>query len=186
VNIAPIGSREVERMGYANRGQSFENHLNYANTLYARRNIALINKRPTPIKVLKSKGVNILKAVWEAKSTVDYDGVYRGKAIYFEAKSAQGKSFALKNIHAHQLEYLQKAEEQGAICFLLIELRDYDQVFFVPYSIIKHYVYHAAHGGRKSIPKEDFDVYAYEVVSSDRSRIDYLHWVDKLIEEGAA
>lgn len=173
-------------MTYANRGQSFENHLNYANKLYTRRNIALVNKRPTPIKVLKSKGVHILKAVWESKSTVDYDGVYRGKAIYFEAKSTKGKRFDLSNIQVHQMEYLQAAEEQGAICFLLIELRDYGQIFFVPYSIIKHYVFHAAHGGRKSMPKEDFDIYAYEVFSTDRSPIDYLHWVDKIIEEGAA
>lgn len=173
-------------MSYANRGQAFENHLNYANALYAKRNIALINKRPTPVKVLKSKGTQITKAVWEKKSTVDFDGVYRGKAIYFEAKSVKGKSFALSNIQDHQMEHLQKAEDQGAVCFLLIELRDFGQVFFVPYSTIKHYVYHAAHGGRKSIPKNDFEVYAWEVFKTERSPLDYLHWVDKLIEDGAA
>lgn len=167
-------------MSQGNRGMAFEMLLNLNNQLYATKKIALINKRPTPVKVLKSKGTKVLNGFYESKSTVDYDGVYRGRAIAFEAKSVNIDRFDLKNIHPHQIDYLEKVESMGGVAFVLIEFRQSKQVYFVPFSTIQHYVYHAAHGGRKSIPKEDFDVYAYEV-PNDRVPLDYLLLVDKLI-----
>jgi recombination protein U len=74
----------------------------------------------------------------------------------------------------------------GGISFLLIEFRHTKQIFFVPYTIIKHYVHHASKGGRKSIPLVDLEIYAYEVKRTKRSTLDYLEWVDKLIGEEVA
>ncbi|EOP48908.1 recombination protein U [Bacillus cereus VDM053] len=89
--------------------------------MYQREGVALINKRPIPVKVLKSTGGQILNGFYEAKSTVDYDGVYKGRAVAFEAKSTQSLTrFDLNNIAHHQLDYLEKAEKMGAICFFLI------------------------------------------------------------------
>ncbi|WP_416809021.1 Holliday junction resolvase RecU [Bacillus thuringiensis] len=76
-------------MGLGNRGMVFEMLINLANEMYQRGGVALINKRPTPVKVLKSKGGRVLNGFYEAKSTVDYDGVYKGRAIAFEAKSTE-------------------------------------------------------------------------------------------------
>lgn len=53
----------VERgitMGLGNRGMAFEIIINLANEMYQRGGVALINKRPTPVKVLKSKDVRVL------------------------------------------------------------------------------------------------------------------------------
>lgn len=86
-----------------NRGMAFEATINLVNQLYKSRKIAIINKRPTPVKVLKSKGTKVLSGYFEEKSTVDYDGVYRGRPIYFEAKSVQTVTrFDLSNLHQHQ------------------------------------------------------------------------------------
>ncbi|WP_280138836.1 hypothetical protein [Fictibacillus solisalsi] len=41
-------------------------------------------------------------------------------------------------------------------------------------------------GGRKRIPKEDLDVYAYEVKQTRRVPLDYLVWVDKLLVDEVA
>lgn len=166
--------------GYGNRGMAFEELLNIANQQYKQRGIALINKRPTPVKVLKSKGTQVLKGFYETKSTVDYDGIYNGQAIAFEAKSVQGKRFDLKNIHPHQLNYLENASKHGATTFFLIEFRDTHQVFFTPLSMIKFYQKQAEKGGRKSIPLDDFNVYAYEVQNGRGVILDYLAIVDKL------
>lgn len=38
-------------MGLGNRGMAFEMLINLANEMYQRRGVALINKRPTPVKV---------------------------------------------------------------------------------------------------------------------------------------
>lgn len=70
------------RTSQANRGQAFEQLLNFTNLQYERAGIALIHKRPTPMKLLRKQGFHFI-AAFEKKSTVDYDGVYRGKAIYF-------------------------------------------------------------------------------------------------------
>ncbi len=43
-------------MGQGNRGMAFEKLINLANEIYQRGGVALINKRPTPVKVLISKG----------------------------------------------------------------------------------------------------------------------------------
>ncbi len=116
--------------------------------------MALINKRPTPMKVLKSKGGRVLSGFYEAKSTVDYDGMYKGRATAFEAKSTENATrFDFKNIAQHQLHYLEKAEKMGAICFFLIEFSENKSVFVVPLSVIQSYV-RMSHQpkGKKSIP----------------------------------
>lgn len=166
--------------GYGNRGMPFEETINLVNQLYNNYGIALINKRPTPVKVLKSKGSRIISGFFEKKSTVDYYGTYQGRSIEFEAKSSKGKRFDLKNIPRHQIEYLVKAEKHGAITFFLIEMRDVQTVYFVPLSMILTYEKNARKGGRKSIPLDDFEIYAYEVEAGRRVPLDYLAVLDKL------
>lgn len=77
-------------MGQGNRGAAFENLLNYTNESYENRELAVINKRSTPVKVTRSKGTKVLAGFFEAKSTVDYDGIYRGRAVF--SKLSQSKS----------------------------------------------------------------------------------------------
>lgn len=163
-----------------NRGMAFEQLINLANKQYQNKGLALINKRPTPVKVLKSKGTQILRGFYEAKSTVDYDGIYNGRAITFEAKSVSGKRFDLKNIHDHQLQYLKDAEKHGAVAFLLIEFRDIKKIFFTPLSMIRLAIKRAKDGGRKSIPIDEFQVHATEIEQGRGVVLDYLIAVDKL------
>ncbi|MCT8138630.1 Holliday junction resolvase RecU [Anaerobacillus sp. CMMVII] len=170
--------------GQGNRGMAFEMLLNLVNAQYNTKGLALINKRPTPVKVLKSKGTQVIKGYFEEKSTVDYDGTYNGKSIAFEAKSVGEKRFDLKNIHKHQLEYLQKAEKHGAISFFLIEFRATKEVFLVSLNFIETYVMQSKKkGGRKSIPYDDFTVYGYLVERGRGVPVDYLSIVDKLNDQ---
>ncbi|MBT2577440.1 Holliday junction resolvase RecU [Bacillus sp. ISL-8] len=170
-------------MGYGNRGMSFELLLNNTCRMYKAGNVGVFNKRPTPIKVIKTdnKG-NITKSAWASKSTVDYDGVYKGRAVYFEAKSTEKTtSFPLDNISRHQIDYLKDTQEQGAICFFLIEFRTDHVIYFVPVSLVaKYYESMLYDGGRKSIPREEFEKRAYIVPQTNRASVDYLYHVDKL------
>ncbi|MEW9139515.1 Holliday junction resolvase RecU [Bacillus wiedmannii] len=171
-------------MGQGNPGMAFEKLTNLANEMYLRGGVALINKRPTPVKVLKSKGgLVVLSGFYEAKSTVDYGGVYKGRAITFEAKSTENPTrFDLKNIAQHQLDYLEKTEKMGAICFFLIEFSKDKSVFAVPLSVIQSYV-RISHQpkGKKSIPRADFDIYGYLVEQTERAPVDYLQYVDEAV-----
>lgn len=73
--------------------------------MYQRKGVELTNKHATPVKVLKSAGGRVLNGFYEAKNTVDYGGVYKGRAVAFEAKSTQSLTrFDLSNIAQHQLD----------------------------------------------------------------------------------
>lgn len=163
------------------RGQAFETLLNYTNQIYKNKELALINKRPTPVKVLKSKATRVLSGFYEEKSTVDYDGVFQGRSIAFEAKSTNRKSLPLDMISDHQSKYLNAAEKQGAIAFLIVEMKAIDSVVLVPNTMLQKYVKDAENGGRKSIPMGDLEVYGYPVVSRNGIPLDYLSVVARLI-----
>lgn len=171
--------------GQGNRGQAFEDVINLVNHQYKINDIALIHKRATPVKVLKSKGSRVLNGFFEEKSTVDFDGVYRGRPIYFEAKTVKEKRFDLKNLHKHQMQHLYDANLHGAISFLLIEIRPVQTVYLVPFNMVAHYWKKAAQGGRKSIPLSDFEVYAYEVKRGRGVLLDYLAVLDHIETERA-
>ncbi|MBJ7987723.1 Holliday junction resolvase RecU [Bacillus cereus] len=170
-------------MGQGNRGMAFEMLTNLANEMYQRGGVALINKRPTPVKVLKSKGGRVLNRFYEAKSTVDYDGVYKGRAVAFEAKSTESATrFDLKNIAQHQLDYFEKAEKMGAICFFLIEFSKDRSIFAVSLSVIQSYVRISQQlKDKKSIPRADFDIYGYLVDQTERAPVDYLQYIDEAV-----
>ena len=95
---------------HGNRGMDLENDINLSNEYYKRNHLCLITKRPTPINVVKvdySKGAIITNAYFEKQSTTDYNGVYCGRYIDFEAKSTmKTTSFPLSNISKHQIEHL--------------------------------------------------------------------------------
>ncbi|PEQ09131.1 Holliday junction resolvase RecU [Bacillus toyonensis] len=170
-------------MGQGNRGMAFEKLINLSNEMYQCEGVALINKRPTPVKVLKMVYGRVKDGYYESKSTVDYDGVYKGRAVAFEAKSTNEiNRFDLKNITQHQLDYLKQAEKMGAICFFLIGFSKDQSVFAVPLSVIQSYIRISQQPkGKKSIPRADFDIFGYLVEQTERAPIDYLQYVDKAV-----
>nr|WP_267128662.1 Holliday junction resolvase RecU [Bacillus thuringiensis] len=59
-------------------GSAFENLINWSNDMYRNNEIALIEKRATPVVVTKKyKDGRIKEGYYEKKSTVDYDGIYK-------------------------------------------------------------------------------------------------------------
>lgn len=165
------------------RGMSFENLINMSNAIYERKGKAVINKRSTPMKIIgETKGGQHL-CVFSEKSTVDYDGVYRGRSIQFEAKTIKEKRFPLNKITDDQIDFLNRSEAQGAICFLLVEMRARQTIYLVPNQMLQKYIRDAKNGARKSIPIDDMGVYAWLVESRNGVPLAYLDVVDKLIKE---
>lgn len=122
------------------KGMIFEEEINVANSFYIREDIAYIYKKPTPIKILNTKAytegfqkkILINKAVFEKKSTTDYNGIYKGKYIDFEAKETKYKSFNIKsNLHVHQKEHLKNVRRHGGIAFLIVKFLFCNRVFII-------------------------------------------------------
>jgi recombination protein U len=103
-----------------------ENLLNDTNAFYLNKDKALIYKKPTPIKILKvsypcKTSTVIDKAVFENISTLDYNGIYKGRYIEFDAKECKNKtSFPLSNIKTHQITHIKNVIRHGGIIFLII------------------------------------------------------------------
>lgn len=174
-------------INYGKRGMDFENVLEYTNNLYQTKGKALINKRATPMTIIRNAGPSKYVCVFSEKSTVDYDGTYKGRSIVFEAKSVKAKkNFPLSNITNSQVEYLEAAESAGAISFLIVEMTITREVFYIPNKMLQHYIRQAVQGGRKSIPIDEMQVYGYGVKSANGVPLDYLSVVDQLIAAGAA
>ena len=104
------------------RGSTLEDMINRTNEKYAEAGLALIQKVPTPITPIKmdKEHRQITLAYFEQKSTVDYIGAVQGIPVCFDAKECAADTFALQNIHSHQVDFMKDFEKQGGISFFLI------------------------------------------------------------------
>ena len=165
---------------YANRGMNLEEAINITNEYYLDKNIAVVHKKPTPIQIVKidyTNGARICDAYFKSPSTTDYNGVYKGKYLDFEAKETQNKtSFPFHNIGEHQLNHLDAVIQQGAIAFLIISFTKLNEVYFLDAKIVLNY-YHSE--SRKSIPYDYIKEHGHLIKQGYFTRIDYLEIIDK-------
>ena len=168
------------KTNYANRGMSLEGDINISNEYYKVNDIAYIYKKPTPIKLVKvnyQKGL-INEAYFQTPSTTDYNGIYKGKYIDFEAKETTSKtSFSLANIHAHQIEHLINVKRHGAISFLIVRFVSLDKTYFLKTEDLEYFIKNYK---RKSIPLSFFESYGTIIKIKYCPRIDYLEVINKL------
>ena len=103
---------------YANRGRSAELVVEITLRSYAEQGIALIQKIPTPWVVTR-RGGTVAGAFPAKKSTVDYIGVWNGKAVAFDAKEVGEPRFPLSRIPEHQLQFLERFAKMGGVAGVL-------------------------------------------------------------------
>ena len=171
-------------MGYWNtrglRGSALEEMINLTNTLYIQRGLAVVQKIPTPITPVEVNNTNhtISKAYFDQQSTVDYIGVTQGTAICFDAKETGRASLPLRNIHSHQIEFMENFEKQGGVCFLLVSFVQSGEIFFLPFTELKRYWDACNSGDRKSIPYDGFNK-LYRVINEKGFPLHYLEALRK-------
>ncbi len=182
-NKKPKVKKEVNK---ANLGMDLEQMLNDSNEFYLANEVAVIHKKPTPVQIVKvdypmrSKAV-ITEAYYKVPSTTDYNGIYRGKYIDFEAKENHNKTaFPLKNIHPHQMEHLNNIIKHGGIGFLIVAWNLYNEYYLLPFEVAKEYWDNSFKDGRQSIPYDVFKKRAFLIEESYLPRLKYLKVVDKV------
>lgn len=168
------------KSGYANRGMGLEDDINLSNEYYKINDIAYIYKKPTPIKLVNvdyKKGL-IKEAYFKTPSTTDYNGIYKGKYIDFEAKETTSKtSFSLANIHLHQIKHLIDVKRHGAISFLIVRFTNLDRTYILLTKDLDEFI---KNNKRKSIPLNYFEKYGTIIKMKYSPRIDYLKEIDKI------
>lgn len=166
---------------YDNRGMQLEEDINITNQYYITNEIAFIYKKPTPIQVTdveyKNGSIIIKKAFFKEASTTDYNGLYKGKYIDFEAKETRNiTSFPLKNIGQHQINHIRNIKDNGGISFLIVRFTRLDKTFLIKGSDFINFI---DNNKRMSIPFDYFNKKAYLLELSYQPRLDYL----KVIED---
>ena len=165
----------------ANRGMSLEEDINLSNEYYRDMGIALIHKRPTPINIVKvdyTHNARITDAYFEKQSTTDYNGVYKGKYIDFEAKNTKSNtSFPLSNISDHQIVHLKNVLKHGGIAFFIISFQAKDEIYLLDASFVIEFY---EHGDRKSIPYSVVKEKGVLIKQDYTPRLHYIDAVDKL------
>lgn len=169
---------------HKNRGMNLENEINQSNEYYIEIDKAFIYKKPTPVKITKvdypSRDKAVIKeAFFTVPSTTDYNGLYKGYYIDFEAKESKSTTaFNLSNIHPHQIRHLQNIDKHNGISFLIVRFTTLNETYLLT---TKKFSSFLEGSERKSIPIEYFRQNAYLIKETYNPRIDYLKIVDEII-----
>lgn len=162
---------------HANRGKRFESLINSTNKQYLNNNYADIRKIPTPVLILEVVG-NDVQGKLESPSWVDYSGVFKGRAIVFDAKETKIKNFPLKNLTKGQYELLRSWHLKGAASFLLIcfwiEQKNEPEIYYLRFNQLEAAWLEKERGGAKSIPLKYFREHCTRI----RSGIYTVHYLE--------
>lgn len=167
---------------YSNRGMNLEADINDTNEYYRYNDRAIIYKKPTPITINKvdyksRKDAVIKEAHFKIPSTTDYNGVYKGKYIDFEAKETKNlTSFPLSNIHQHQIDHLKNIEKHGGIGFIIVRFIKLNKTYLL---FIKDLLNFTDNNDRASIPISYFDAHGCIIKEGLSPRLDYLKVIEK-------
>ncbi|WAA10590.1 Holliday junction resolvase RecU [Fervidibacillus albus] len=185
-----LQNREIsQKPDYGNRGMTFEEDINVSNQYYLTNGIAVIHKKPTPIQIVdvdypKRSAAKIKEAYFKTPSTTDYNGVYKGRYIDFEAKETKSEtSFPLKNFHEHQVVHMKNILHCGGISFVLIRFSVTDEVYFLEGDKFINFWERMKNGGRKSIQKGEIVQFGHRISIGIRPRIDYIRVIESLYKE---
>lgn len=184
-----IRSQGVQRPSdnHADRGFSLEEDLNASNEYYKDRDIALIYKKPTPVQVVsvdypRRGRARITEAYYRTPSTTDYNGLYKGRYIDFEAKQTQNRtSFPKYLVQPHQIEHLRRVCRHGGLGFFIIRFSTLHRTYLADALDL---IAQCEDASRKSVPLAWFEEHGLLLREGLYPRISYLQAVDEKYLKG--
>ncbi|WP_074924533.1 Holliday junction resolvase RecU [Salinicoccus halodurans] len=188
-NAAGIRRRKDKEVRYGSRGMTLEKDLDFANSFYLEHGRAVIHKKPTPVQIVNvdypsRNKAKISEAYFKVPSTSDYNGLYKGKYIDFEAKETRNETrFPFINIHEHQVQHMHQCYMHGGIVFIIIKFSLYDETYLLPFEKFLPYWERFLNDGRKSIRYTDIKEDSLSLKTGINPRIDYLAAVDEFYFE---
>lgn len=153
---------------YKNRGAFLEKVIEKSNNQYLERDLALIDKIPTPMSGNTRK--NTFR--YTKKSTVDFTGVSQGQFVSFDAKQCNAPRFNFDRLQEHQESYLKNAHKQKGLAFILILFTKENELYKLT---ISEYEYLKENMDRKSIPLNWFRENKTQIKSKNGIYYDYLN-----------
>ena len=163
-------------------GMLFENDLNISNDYYLANDIACIHKKPTPVQIVKvsypkRSAAKITEAYYKTPSTTDYNGIYKGYYIDYEAKETVKDYFPYGHIFAHQINHLKICKRHGGKAFVIIYFRVTNEVILID---IDSFTKEMEESTRKSITIDRAKEIGFIAPLGYTPPIDYLKAVDEM------
>ena len=181
--------RGVRINGHANRGRALELMIDWQNRQYRAHGVALIHKVPTEWLPLRDGAGQIRSAKVERQAAVDFLGVYRGKAIAFDAKQTSERRVRWDRVEPHQADFLTDWERRGGLSFILVGFMgtaDQGRYYLVPWAWWRGRLedYDRRSSGSRTPASVSADELAreWEIPGSPRAVLDYLAVVERLPE----
>lgn len=105
--------------------------------------------------VKKHKVTDWRRFIPESKAEPDYGGVVAptGRAIFYDAKTTRRDLLDFDNLHAHQIGFLERTAQFGAIAGFLVEFSKHKEVYFLPIQVVVRW---RDESSRKSFPHRFF------------------------------
>lgn len=164
------------------RGMSLESEINQSNQYYLETDVANVHKKPTPITIVNvdypsRSAAKITEAYFKVPSTTDYNGIYKGKYIDFEAKECHSQTaFPFTSIHPHQVKHLQSVLRHGAIAFIIMRMAYYGQDYLIRADEFLDFYFS---GTRKSLPYSWIVEHGYPIAFHLLIPCDYIKAIDR-------
>lgn len=187
-NNSLFQGKSPKKFSYQNRGMTLETMINASIDYYRHTNRAIIHKKPTPIQIVhvdypKRSAATITEAYFKQSSTTDYNGIYRGFYLDFEAKeTTQTTRFPLSNFHSHQIKHMRQCHDQHGIIFVLVYFSTLRNIYLLEASHLFKYWDDQVITGKKSIPLSYFKKHGIPIHISYSPQIPFLDAVDQLIQ----
>jgi recombination protein U len=77
--------------------------------------------------------------------------------VCFDAKECATETFALQNVHEHQVEFMRDFEKQDGIAFFLIYFKSLDKYYYLRLCELEVFWERANLGGRKSFRTDELN-----------------------------
>lgn len=127
--------------GYANRanGALFEEMIALACGFYMKNGIAMIEKTPEPMRIIKplDRNSGMFMACFEKQAQPDFKGcLANGRCVVFDAKSTTTGKIHQSVLTETQWDGLETYDSMGAICFILVMMGN--ECYRVPWHDWKH------------------------------------------------
>jgi len=173
---------------HANRGRTLELVLEQSNAVYRERGIALVHKVPTAWLPIRGSSGKIITAKVDEPTCVDFLGVYRGRAIAFDAKETRQQRWPVSAVTGLQLRWLEDWDRAGGTGFLVVQyVLEGDEAYLVTFNQLAVWYHRACWPrGEKSVHVDEARATCRRVVSARGVLLDYLVALDEATAASAA
>ena len=144
-------------------GRAFEDRIDLTFEYYKKRGYALIDKTPEPTRIIRKMEGGQFIGVYSHKGQPDYKGTIKGgRTVIFEAKFTATDRLQASAVTETQWEYLTKASELGAWCYILGGFRT-GGVYKIPWYVWKGM---KEKYGRKYVTEADLEPFRVNISST--------------------